>query len=172
MARDEKVLAVAVKYRYLEEPPNPRWLRSMLRARLTRAQRKDERRVAEEEALVLRERRQLAERLADLCEVAPENWRWQAPLRALKAVLDEGHIGRLFRGRIHYCNSFPVFDNQPFLKQLDRFILTDIGSHILDTARFLFGEASQLYCQTCQVHPDIQGEDVATVMLKTSMGSP
>jgi predicted dehydrogenase len=99
-----------------------------------------------------------------------ENWRWQTPLRALKAVLDEGRVGRLFRGRIHYCNSFPVFDNQPFLKQLDRFILTDIGSHILDTARFLFGEASQLYCQASQVHPGIQGEDVATVMLKTIDG--
>ncbi len=117
-----------------------------------------------------------AQEMAAACQQAGvpllvnENWRWQTPLRALKAVLDEGRIGRLFRGRIHYCNSFPVFDNQPFLKQLDRFILTDIGSHILDTARFLFGEASQLYCQTCRVRPDIQGEDVATVMLKTIEG--
>ncbi len=117
-----------------------------------------------------------ARQMATACQQAGvpllvnENWRWQTPLRALKAVLDEGHIGRMFRGRIHYCNSFPVFDNQPFLKQLDRFILTDIGSHILDTARFLFGEASQLYCQTGRVRPDIQGEDVATVMLKTSAG--
>lgn len=94
-----------------------------------------------------------------------ENWRWQTPMRAFKRLLDEGHIGKVFRGRIHYANSFPVFDNQPFLKELDQFILTDIGSHILDTARFLFGEASSLYCQTARVHPDIKGEDVATVMM-------
>jgi predicted dehydrogenase len=71
---------------------------------------------------------------------------------------------------VHYCNSFPVFDNQPFLKDLDQFILADIGSHVLDATRFLFGEATRLYCQTARVHPDIRGEDVATVMLEMANG--
>ncbi len=99
-----------------------------------------------------------------------ENWRWQYPMRQLKRILGEGRIGHVFRARVHYCNSFPVFDNQPFLKELDRFILTDIGSHLLDTARFLFGEASSLYCHTTRVHPDIKGEDVATVMMRMGDG--
>ena len=99
-----------------------------------------------------------------------ENWRWQYPIRQFKAKLDEGNIGKMFRARIDYRNSFPVFDNQPFLKELDQFILTDIGSHILDTARFLFGEASSLYCHTYRVHPDINGEDVATVMMHMGDG--
>ncbi len=99
-----------------------------------------------------------------------ENWRWQYPLRQFRRVLDEGCIGRVFRARVHYCNSFPVFDNQPFLKQLDQFILTDIGSHILDTARYLFGDATSLYCHTTRVHPDIRGEDVATVMMQMGAG--
>jgi 4-hydroxy-3-polyprenylbenzoate decarboxylase len=73
--------------------------------------------------------------------------------------------GTPFRARIDYCNSFPVFDNQPFLKELTEFILTDIGTHILDTARFLFGDVETLFCRTYRVHADIQGEDVATVML-------
>lgn len=94
-----------------------------------------------------------------------ENWRWQYPIRQLKAKLDEGRIGKPFRALIDYRNSFPVFDNQPFLKELDQFILTDIGSHILDTARFLFGDAQRLYCQTSRVHSEIKGEDVATVMM-------
>lgn len=100
-----------------------------------------------------------------------ENWRWQYPLRQLKAALGTGRIGKVFRARIDYRNSFPVFDNQPFLKELDQFILTDIGSHILDVARFLFGDAQTLYCQTYRVHPDIKGEDVATVMLKMESGA-
>lgn len=95
-----------------------------------------------------------------------ENWRWQTPLRELKRLLDSGTIGAPFRARVQFACSFPVFDNQPFLKQLDQFILMDIGSHILDAARFLFGDAQQLYCQTARVNPDIKGEDVATVMLK------
>jgi D-apiose dehydrogenase len=100
-----------------------------------------------------------------------ENWRWQYPMRQLKKALDTGRIGRVFRARIDYRNSFPVFDNQPFLKELEQFILTDIGSHILDTARFLFGDAKSLYCHTYRVHPDIKGEDVATVMLKMESGA-
>lgn len=95
-----------------------------------------------------------------------ENWRWQTPLRALKQQLAADTIGQPFRARIQFSSSFPVFDNQPFLKTLDQFILTDIGSHILDTARFLFGDAQRLYCQTARVNPEIKGEDVATVMLQ------
>ena len=100
-----------------------------------------------------------------------ENWRWQAPIRALKQVLDAGTIGKVFRARVDFITGFPVFKNQPFLRELPQFILTDIGSHILDTSRFLFGEASDLYCQTKRVHPDIRGEDVATVMMRLVDGA-
>ncbi len=95
-----------------------------------------------------------------------ENWRWQSPIRALKQQLERGGIGRPFRARIHYCSSYPVFDNQPFLKTLPQFILTDMGSHILDTVRFLFGEVDSLACQIQRVRKDICGEDVATLLLQ------
>jgi predicted dehydrogenase len=117
-----------------------------------------------------------AEEMVRVCQDAGipffvhENWRWQTPIRHFKAALDSGAIGQPFRARIHYCSSFPVFDNQSFLKELEQFILTDMGSHILDVARFLFGEANSLYCQTHRVHPDIQGEDVATVMIQMGDG--
>ncbi len=94
-----------------------------------------------------------------------ENWRWQTPIRAVKRVIESGAIGRVFRARMDFITGFPVFVNQPFLRQLPQFILTDIGSHILDAARFLFGEAASLFCQTQRIHGDIKGEDVATVML-------
>lgn len=100
-----------------------------------------------------------------------ENWRWQYPMRQLKAALDTGRIGQVFRARIDYRTNFPVFDNQPFLKDVEQFILSDIGSHILDTARFLFGDATHLTCQTYRVHSDIKGEDVATVMLHMQSGA-
>ena len=63
------------------------------------------------------------------------------PLVETKRLMQEEPLGELFRARITFTSAFPVFDNQPFLKELPQFILTDIGSHILDTARFLFGEA-------------------------------
>ena len=99
-----------------------------------------------------------------------ENWRWQAPIRRLKAILVSENFGPLVRARIDFANSFPVFDNQPALKALKQFILADIGTHILDVSRFLFGEAEELYCQTRQMRTDIAGEDVATVMLRKQSG--
>src|SRR5688572_7516932 len=110
-------------------------------------------------------------RSADVPLSVHENWRWQTPIREMKKVLASGVIGPVFRARIDYCNSFPVFDNQPFLKELDQFILTDMGTHILDVARFLFGEATRLYCQTHQVDHDIKGEDAASVMLQMQSGA-
>ncbi len=113
-----------------------------------------------------------AQHMVDICRQAGiplmvhENWRWQHPIRQFKKVLEENGLGRPFRAHILYANSYPVFKNQPFLKELDQFILTDMGSHILDTARFLFGEAQTLYCHTARVNPGIRGEDVATVMLR------
>lgn len=105
-------------------------------------------------------------RQADVPFFVHENWRWQTPIRQVKSELQRGAIGALFRARLHFCSSFPVFDNQPSLKELEQFILTDIGSHILDTARFLFGEADSLYCRTHRIHRDIRGEDVATVVMQ------
>ena len=110
-------------------------------------------------------------READVPFFVHENWRWQTPIRQVKRELLRGVIGKPFRARLHFCSSFPVFDNQPFLKELEQFILTDIGSHILDTARFLFGEASTLYCQTHRIHTDIKGEDVATVVMTMGGGA-
>jgi predicted dehydrogenase len=95
-----------------------------------------------------------------------ENFRWQTPMRALKEALDSGAIGQPFRAHAQFNTSFPVFDNQPFLAELEQFILTDVGSHTLDIARFLFGEAQSLFCHTQRINPKIKGEDVATVMMK------
>ena len=95
-----------------------------------------------------------------------ENWRWQEPTRELKKMLQSGVIGKPFRSRIYMTSGYPVFKNEPTLANLDNFILTDLGTHILDVARFLFGEAHSLYCHTQRIHPNIKGEDVATVMMK------
>jgi predicted dehydrogenase len=99
-----------------------------------------------------------------------ENFRWQAPVRALKQALDSGVIGQPFKARVSFVSGFPVFDNQPFLADLEHFILTDVGSHVLDVCRFLFGEARTLYCLTKSVNPKIKGEDVANVLMEMESG--
>lgn len=99
-----------------------------------------------------------------------ENWRWQAPIRQLGELLKQNPVGEVFKARVSFCSGFPVFENQPFLAELDEFILTDIGSHILDTCRFLFGEAEYVACHTATVNKSIKGEDVANVLMKMKNG--
>jgi predicted dehydrogenase len=115
---------------------------------------------------------EIAEEMVRTCREAGvpffvnENWRWQSPIRQLKQILARGAIGTPFRARLDMVSGFPVFRNQPFLRELERFVLTDVGSHILDVARFYFGEAESLYCRTQRIHQSIKGEDVATVVMK------
>jgi len=117
-----------------------------------------------------------AEKMVAACQQAGipffihENFRWQTPIRAVKEALDSGEIGVPFRARVELISGYPVFQNQPFLRTLEHFIITDLGSHLLDVSRFLFGEAERLYCQTEQVHANIAGEDVATILLRMKTG--
>jgi D-apiose dehydrogenase len=112
------------------------------------------------------------QRVAALCRetntplFVHENFRWQAPFRKIKALLDSDAIGAPFRARLSFNHNFPVFDNQPNLRELDEMIVADLGVHLLDTIRFLLGEAESLYCQTAAVTPGIRGEDVATILLR------
>jgi len=99
-----------------------------------------------------------------------ENWRWQTQIRAFAAALKTAPLGRIWRAQVDYANSFPVFANQPFLRDLDQFILMDIGTHILDVVRFLFGEARSVYARTHQVARGIRGEDAASVLLEMASG--
>lgn len=98
-----------------------------------------------------------------------ENWRWQTPMRALKGILESGVIGTPFRARLTMVSGFDCWANQPALRELEQFILTDLGTHILDVARVFFGEANSLYCQTQRtLAPAVKGENLATLLL--SMG--
>jgi len=101
-----------------------------------------------------------------------ENYRWEAPIRKFREILDSGIIGKPFKARVSFLSGFPVFKNQPFLAELEHFILTDMGSHVLDVTRYLFGECSELWCQTLSVNPGIKGEDVAVIMMKMVNGMP
>lgn len=98
-----------------------------------------------------------------------ENFRWQTPLRALINTLRAGVIGTPFRARFTFISGFDVWANQPALRDLDRFIMTDLGVHLFDTARACFGEAHSVYGQTRRtLWPAVAGENVATLLL--SMG--
>lgn len=100
-----------------------------------------------------------------------ENFRWQSPIQAVRAVLDSGEIGKPFFGRISFRSAYDVFSGQPYLATGKRFIIEDLGIHILDIARFLLGDVESLTARTMRVNPAIAGEDVATMLMDHEGGA-
>lgn len=108
-------------------------------------------------------------RAADVRLMVHENFRWQSPLRAVAIAARE--VGPLCYGRISFRSAFDVYRDQPYLADDPRFILADLGVHLLDLARFFLGEVEQLYCVIQRVNPRIRGEDTATVLLRMRSGA-
>ena len=75
LAADRTGAALAVHFRYLQNPPDPAWLRRRARARLTAAGRRDAQQVAATEARIRDELANVHARLASLCDVPQQQWR-------------------------------------------------------------------------------------------------
>lgn len=117
-----------------------------------------------------------AQAMIEVCQQAGialmvhENFRWQSSILAVRKALDEGVIGQPFWSRVSFRSAFDVFSGQPYLATEDRFILQDLGIHIIDIARCLFGEVTTLSASTQRVNPRIRGEDVATLLMQHACG--
>ena len=100
-----------------------------------------------------------------------ENFRFQAPMLAVQRVLQSGAIGTPTFGRISFRTAYDIYAGQPYLAMEERFILLDLGVHVLDLARVFLGEVATVQCQTQSVKPGLRGEDMATVLLRHVNGA-
>ncbi len=100
-----------------------------------------------------------------------ENFRWQTPILAVREALATGRIGQPFWSRFSFRSGYDVFSGQPYLAIGERFIIEDLGIHILDVARCLLGDVSRLTARTQRINPAIRGEDVATMLLDHASGA-
>ncbi|SHI29130.1 Gfo/Idh/MocA family protein [Wenxinia saemankumensis] len=94
-----------------------------------------------------------------------ENFRWQSPIRAAIEAVRGGAIGTPFFARASFRSGYDVFSGQPYLATDERFIVQDLGIHVLDIARALMGDAVRITATMQRVNPAIRGEDVATMLL-------
>jgi len=108
---------------------------------------------------------------AGIALMVHENFRWQTSIRAVRQTLDSGVIGQPFWARLSFRSAFDVYTNQPYLAEGERFIIEDLGIHVLDMARFLLGEVAWLSARTQRVNPRIKGEDVATILMAHGSGA-
>jgi len=100
-----------------------------------------------------------------------ENFRWQAPFRALRAALDAGQIGAPQFLRLSFRHGFDIYANQPYLAQVRDLALTDVGLHLFDLARFLLGDVVSVACQTQRLNPHVTGQDAFTALLRHQSGA-
>lgn len=100
-----------------------------------------------------------------------ENFRWQSPIRAAIDTLRQGAVGQPFFARISFRSGYDVFSGQPYLATDPRFIIQDLGIHVLDIARALMGDVTRLAASTARINPAIRGEDVATMLLDHEGGA-
>lgn len=94
-----------------------------------------------------------------------ENFRWQSAIRAAIDAVRGGAIGTPFFGRVSFRSGYDVFSGQPYLAEGERFIIEDLGIHIIDIARAFFGDVERITATTRRINPAIKGEDVATMLL-------
>lgn len=100
-----------------------------------------------------------------------ENFRWQSAVRRVIEIVRSGELGEVFFGRVSFRSGYDVFAGQPYLAEGKRFIIEDLGIHVLDIARALFGDVQRMAATTRRINPAISGEDVATMLLSHSAGA-
>jgi penicillin-binding protein 2 len=88
LAADSHTHALALHYRWLQQPPDPDWLRRQAMQPLNRRQRRDAALVRAREVELLSQRAELHRRLAQLCGLADDNWR-------ARCERVERHVGEL-----------------------------------------------------------------------------
>ena len=107
-------------------------------------------------------------RKAGVAFLIHENYRWQTPMRRAHELLRENRIGRPFRAHIQFSHGdIRLFDNQPYLYSQPHFAIFDTGPHLLDLARFFFGEPQSVYAREFKMHPSLQGEDIVSIFLSS-----
>ena len=100
-----------------------------------------------------------------------ENFRFQAPIAKLKALLEDGAVGRPNWARIAFRTGFDVYRGQPYLHHENRLVILDVGTHVLDVARFFLGDVDHVSCETQKRNAKNIGEDTATMLLRHVSGA-
>lgn len=88
-----------------------------------------------------------------------ENFRWQRPFRVMGEMVDAGRLGRLNFAQFSFRHGYDNYRNQPYLAEIERFTIMDVGLHLFDLARRFLGEVDTLFCRTQRMNPIVRGED-------------
>lgn len=112
-----------------------------------------------------------AARLHDVALIVHENFCWQRGFIELKRLLDAGRIGRTHFARLSFRTHYDIYRKQPYLADVEQFLVMDVGLHLFDLARHFLGEVEQVTCLNQRLNPIVRGEDAFTSLLKHTSGA-
>ena len=131
-------------------------------------------------APTLGEARALIDELSDRVPLmVHENWRWRPHYRMIREWINSGQIGQPLHAQMslftsglvpNSSGSLPSLVRQPMMRDLDRFLIMEVMIHHIDCLRFLLGDLDLVGSRYGRVCPQVQGEDNATLYLKTDRG--
>ena len=118
-------------------------------------------------------------RMAEACREAGvwfavhENFRYQPQFAPVKEALVGGELGRLLHAHVQLKSpDRPIIGKQPALARMDHMALRDMGPHLFDVVRYLFGDVRSIYSKPVVSYRDIGAEDTALSLLETESGVP
>jgi predicted dehydrogenase len=100
-----------------------------------------------------------------------ENFRFQRPLQEVRDLVRSGVIGDPSWARISFRTGYDIYKGQPYFYNEDRFVILDLGVHVLDLARFFLGEIAHVSCETQRRNPKVKAEDTATMLCRHTSGA-
>ncbi|MBU9698619.1 Gfo/Idh/MocA family oxidoreductase [Rhodobacteraceae bacterium HSP-20] len=100
-----------------------------------------------------------------------ENFRWQRPIREVKALVRAGAIGVPRWLRLSFRHGYDIYANQPYLAGVRDLALTDIGLHLFDMVRDLMGDIDRLSCEVQRRNPRVAGFDAFQALLRHHSGA-
>ncbi|SCY65209.1 Gfo/Idh/MocA family protein [Paracoccus tibetensis] len=108
---------------------------------------------------------------ADVPLFVHENFRWQAPWRAVQARLAAGVVGTPRFLRLSFRHAFDIYTAQPYLAEEPDLALMDVGLHLFDMASCLMGDVVRVSCETQRLNPRVAGQDAFQALLRHSSGA-
>jgi predicted dehydrogenase len=100
-----------------------------------------------------------------------ENFRFQFPMRKIADLLRDGGIGAPSWARISFRTGYDIYKGQPYLMREERFVIMDLGVHVVDLARAFLGDVEHLSAETQRRNPNVRAEDTATMLLRHRSGA-
>lgn len=103
--------------------------------------------------------------------IVHENFRWQRPFVRMHELIAQGRIGTPHFARFSFRHGYDNYRNQPYLAQVERFTILDLGLHLFDLARLFMGEVANLSCTAQHLNAAVRGEDAFTALLQHMNGT-